>query len=150
MNKNDICFEKYIYLDWNIVKNMISPRKGSSELDEELKSTIINLKKKYKFPYSHAHIKDRANHYSEEYREAVEKDFLFYEKIVKKIIFGKNLTMKEWLKMVCLSELCISSKQLEMQHLQNLFFLILIKILKILRRNKNTMLILFVNFVILL
>lgn len=45
MNENDICFEKYVYLDWNIVKNMISPRKGSFELDEELKRTIINLKK---------------------------------------------------------------------------------------------------------
>ncbi|MBC5681460.1 hypothetical protein [Lachnospira hominis (ex Liu et al. 2021)] len=81
MRIDELCQDKYIYLDWNVVKNMINPRNDKKELDEEMKRIIYFLRKKYKFPYSHGHIKDRANHYDEKYREDVKADFSFFESI---------------------------------------------------------------------
>ena len=53
MRIDELCQDKYIYLDWNVVKNMINPRNDKKELDEEMKRIIYFLRKKYKFPYSH-------------------------------------------------------------------------------------------------
>ncbi len=72
---------KYIYLDWNVIKYMKEPRLNKGELDKEFKDTVFKLKKKYKFPYSFAHIKDRANRYSEEYYDQVKEDFEFAETV---------------------------------------------------------------------
>lgn len=35
MRIDELCQDKYIYLDWNVVKNMINPRNDKKELDEE-------------------------------------------------------------------------------------------------------------------
>ncbi len=86
---NKICQDKYIYLDWNVVKYMISPRSDKKELDEEMKRIVYDLKKKYKFPYSDGHIKDRANHYDEKYREKVKSDFAFFEGITNSYCLAK-------------------------------------------------------------
>lgn len=81
---------KYVYLDWNVFKYMKEPRAEKGELDEQFKTLIFNLKKKYKFPFSYAHIKDRANHYSEEHYEKVKEDFKFVETITDSICVGIN------------------------------------------------------------
>ncbi|WP_322907766.1 hypothetical protein [Paenibacillus campi] len=72
---------KYIYLDWNVIKYMKEPRLDKNDVDIAFKQTIFQLKKKYKFPYSMAHIKDRANNYKKEYYNNVKEDFDFAETI---------------------------------------------------------------------
>ena len=89
MRIDELCQDKYIYLDWNVVKNMINPRNDKKELDEEMKRIIYSLRKKYKFPYSHGHIKDRANHYDEKYREEVKADFAFFETITNSFCLAR-------------------------------------------------------------
>lgn len=89
MRIDELCQDKYIYLDWNVVKNMINPRNDKKELDEEMKRIIYSLRKKYKFPYSHGHIKDRANHYDEKYREEVKADFAFFESITNSFCLAR-------------------------------------------------------------
>ena len=79
---------KYIYLDWNVIKYMKEPRLNKGELDKEFKDTVFKLKKKYKFPYSYAHIKDRANRYLEEYHEQVKEGFEFAETVNDTICVG--------------------------------------------------------------
>lgn len=78
--------EKYVYLDWNVFKYMKEPRDG--ELDNDFKNLVFKLKRKYKFPFSYAHIKDRANRYSEEYHEKVKEDFEFVGTITDSICIG--------------------------------------------------------------
>lgn len=65
---------KYIYLDWNVFKYLIEPRIDKKDIDEAFRNTVLKLKKKYKFPFSIAHIKDRANNYSREHYEKVRAD----------------------------------------------------------------------------
>jgi len=60
---------------------MIKPRQGYENIDNQIKSTVLFLKRKYKFPFSNAHVWDRANHFMEEYRQEVENDFRFFENI---------------------------------------------------------------------
>lgn len=79
---------KYVYLDWNVFKYMKEPRKDKKELDLQFKETVIKLKKKYKFPFSFAHIRDRANHYSKEYYDKVREDFDFVKKISESVCVG--------------------------------------------------------------
>ena len=81
---------RYIYLDWNVIKYMKEPRLNKGELDEEFKNTVFKLKKKYKFPYSFAHIQDRANRYSEEHCDKVREDFEFAETVNDTICVGIN------------------------------------------------------------
>lgn len=45
MRIDELCQDKYIYLDWNVVKNMINPRNDKKELDEEMKTIIYSLRK---------------------------------------------------------------------------------------------------------
>ena len=85
---NVLLRSRYIYLDWNVFKYMKEPRIDKGELDEQFKSLVFKLKKKYKFPFSHAHIKDRANHYSIEHYEKVKEDFEFAETITDSICVG--------------------------------------------------------------
>ena len=54
-----------------------------------MKRIIYSLRKKYKFPYSHGHIKDRANHYDEKYREEVKADFAFFESITNSFCLAR-------------------------------------------------------------
>lgn len=72
---------KYIYLDWNVFKYMKEPRMGKEDLDTQFKELVKKLKKIYKFPFSYAHIQDRANHYSEQHYKKVEEDLIFVESI---------------------------------------------------------------------
>lgn len=90
METKNFCQDKYIYLDWNVIKNIINPRNNQQELDEEMKRIIFELKKKYKIPYSHAHIKDRASRYNEKYRKEVEEDLGFVEKISDALCLGRS------------------------------------------------------------
>lgn len=76
-----ILHAKYIYLDWNVIKYMKEPRSSKGDLDERFKSTVFKLKTKYKFPYSMAHIRDRANNYSQEHFDKVKEDFEFAQNI---------------------------------------------------------------------
>lgn len=86
---NDVLLRsKYVYLDWNVFKYMKEPRVDKGELDKQFKNLILKLKKKYKFPFSYAHIKDRANRYSEEHYEKVKEDFKFAETITDSICVG--------------------------------------------------------------
>lgn len=80
--------EKYIYLDWNIFKYMKEPRTDKGEMDKQFKELVFKLKNKYKFPFSYAHIRDRANHYSKEHYEKVKQDFEFVESISDSICVG--------------------------------------------------------------
>lgn len=79
---------KYIYLDWNIFKYMKEHRNEKEELDTQFKNLVFKLKKKYKFPFSYAHIKDRANHYSEEHSARVKEDIEFVEAVTDSICVG--------------------------------------------------------------
>lgn len=72
----------YIYLDWNVVKYMKNPRKDMHQREDEyFAAKIFDLSKKgeYLFPYSEAHIKDRANKYKPENYRDISKDLLFFE-----------------------------------------------------------------------
>lgn len=73
--------DKYVYLDWNVFKYMKNPRTDRIDLDNEFYRVICTLKKKYRFPTSLAHIKDRLRNYSEEYRNVIEEDFEFAYKV---------------------------------------------------------------------
>jgi hypothetical protein len=73
--------EKYIYLDWNVFKYMKEPRTDKGEIDKQFKELVFKLKNKYKFPFSYAHIRDRANRYSKEHYEKVKQDLEFVESI---------------------------------------------------------------------
>lgn len=73
--------QRYIYLDWNVIKYMKNPRQNKIELDSQFAKTVFALKRKYKFPYSNAHIKDISNHYSDAYKDKVEDDISFAQKI---------------------------------------------------------------------
>lgn len=81
---------RYIYLDWNVIKYMKEPRLKKGGLDEEFRNMVFKLKKKYKFPYSFAHIKDRANRYSKEHDNKVREDFEFAETVNDSICVGIN------------------------------------------------------------
>lgn len=77
---------KYVYLDWNVFKYMKEPREGN--LDNDFRNLVFKLKRKYKFPFSYAHIKDRANRYSEEHYAKVKEDFEFVETVTDSICVG--------------------------------------------------------------
>lgn len=79
---------KYIYLDWNVIKYMKESRLDKGNLDDRFKDMIFRLKRKYKIPYSMAHIKDRANNYKSEYYDKVKEDFGFAETINDMLCLG--------------------------------------------------------------
>lgn len=81
---------KYIYLDWNIIKYMKDPRSGKNEEDNQMKRTVLQLKKKYVFPFSDAHIQDRLNNYSDEHRLDIMDDFSFVSTITNNKALGFN------------------------------------------------------------
>lgn len=106
--------ERYIYLDWNVIKYMKEPRLNKDVLDDEFKNSVFKLKKKYRFPYSFAHIKDRANHYSKEHYDKVKEDFEFAETINDKICVGidrdRPILVKETMQ-TCFNEYLSESPQ---------------------------------------
>lgn len=67
---------------------MKEPRLDKGELDNQFKNLVFKLKKKYKFPFSYAHIKDRANRYSGEHYVKVREDFTFVETVTDSICVG--------------------------------------------------------------
>ena len=86
-NETLLC-SKYIYLDWNVFKYMKEPRTGKEDADKQFKNLVFKLKKKYKFPFSYAHIQDRGNHYAEEHYEKVKEDIKFAETVTDSICVG--------------------------------------------------------------
>ena len=78
---DDVCDRKYIYLDWNVFKYIKEPRKDKEELDKDFKEIVIRTRRKYVYPFSEAHMRDRANNYKPEYRSCVEEDLSFAEAI---------------------------------------------------------------------
>lgn len=105
---------KYIYLDWNVIKYMKEPRLEKKEIDEKFKDIVFKLKKKYKFPYSMAHIKDRANHCSEEHYIKIKEDFEFAETVNDTICVAidkdKPVLVKENM-LTCFDDYIAKSKQ---------------------------------------
>ncbi len=85
---NTIINDKYIYLDWNVIKNMKEPRPNREDLDKRFCHAVFKLKKRYKFPYSIAHIMDRANHYDSAYYDKVRRDLEFAESINDTVCVG--------------------------------------------------------------
>lgn len=74
--------EKYIYLDWNVVKYMKKPREDKfNELDVSFSKLIRKLSKKYKTPFSEGHLADLLISYSEKNKEKVDSDLNFVNKI---------------------------------------------------------------------
>lgn len=78
--------EKYIYLDWNVVKYMKKPREDKfNELDVSFSKLIKKLSKKYKTPFSEGHLADLLISYSEKNKEKVDSDLNFVNKISQSI-----------------------------------------------------------------
>ncbi len=74
--------EKYIYLDWNVVKYLKKPREDKfNELDLSFSELIKKLSKKYKTPFSEGHLADLLISYSEKNKEKVDSDLNFLNKI---------------------------------------------------------------------
>lgn len=73
--------EEYIYLDWNVIQYAKNPRQG--RMDEELAQLIRRLSKKYRIPYSEAHLRDLASGFSEETKKYVDDDLKFLSDITK-------------------------------------------------------------------
>lgn len=67
---------------------MKEPRTDKGEMDKQFKELVFKLKNKYKFPFSYAHIRDRANYYSKGHYEKVKQDFEFVESISDSICVG--------------------------------------------------------------
>lgn len=80
VNPNTI-HNPYIYLDWNIFKYMKENRTQYAELDRDCFQMIKKLKRKYRFPISQAHIRDRMSRYSEFYIDKVKEDFDFVNSV---------------------------------------------------------------------
>jgi len=81
----------YVYLDWNVVKYMKNHRSDhKSNTDEYFTALIFDLARKgvYSFPYSEAHIKDRANKYQPEYLDLVLSDLKFFSLFNKSMCLG--------------------------------------------------------------
>lgn len=82
---------KYVYLDWNVIKYMIEHRGDQYQtIDSLFLSLVINLKKSgmYSFPYSEAHIRDRANKYKPEYYKKIKGDLSFISRLSNSMCLG--------------------------------------------------------------
>lgn len=88
VNEKDIIKKPYILLDWNVIKYLKSPREKYKSLDENLKRIIDNIKKKYEFPFCEAHLRDLAKSYSEENKELINSDLIFFENLCGEIALG--------------------------------------------------------------
>lgn len=104
ITSNELLRSKYVYLDWNVFKYVKEPRDEKEGLDNQFKNLVFKLKKKYKFPFSYAHVKDRANHYSEEHYKKVKEDIEFVETITDSICVGISANEAEPI-------LCMTSMQ---------------------------------------
>lgn len=71
--------QKYIYLDWNVVKYLRENRDGEEFHDAELKSLLCKLRNRYIFPFSVYHVKDRLSNYNSDYEKEISKDLSFFE-----------------------------------------------------------------------
>lgn len=82
--------KEYIYLDWNVVQYAKNPRQGKT--DEDLAPLIQRLSKKYRTPYSEAHLRDLASGFSEKTKKYVDDDLKFLSDITKSdaIVFLRN------------------------------------------------------------
>lgn len=82
--KGGVLMERYIYLDWNVVKYAISPRKSHEYFDTEIVEIVNKINKKYVFPFSEAHIRDRLNNFQEAHRGDVIRDLEFLNELTGK------------------------------------------------------------------
>ncbi|WP_322053667.1 hypothetical protein [Paraburkholderia bannensis] len=82
--------KEYIYLDWNVIQYAKNPRQG--RMDETLAPLIKRLSKKYRIPYSEAHLRDLASGFSDKTRKYVYDDLEFLPDITKSdaIVFLRN------------------------------------------------------------
>lgn len=88
---DEVCDLKYIYLDWNVIRNIMEPRDKKKNVDIECRQIIEKSNNIYIYPYCEAHFMDRTHNYKEELREKVLEDLLFFEKISR----GYGLARKE-------------------------------------------------------
>jgi len=97
---------------------MKEPRSDKRDIDNRLRDAVYRLKKKYKFPYSMAHIKDRANNYVSKYHDKVKEDFAFAESVNDSFCLGINnndatlVIVKESM-IKCFDEYILSKKEKE-------------------------------------
>lgn len=82
--------EKYIYLDWNVIKYIKKPRENNLENDILFKEIVNSLSKKYRFPFCEAHLKDLTNGYNEETKKYVDDDLKFLNQLSNKKAIGIN------------------------------------------------------------
>lgn len=82
--------KEYLYLDWNVIQYAKNPRQGKT--DEDLAPIIQKLSKKYRIPYSEAHLRDLASGFSENTKKYVDEDLKFLSNITKSdaVVFLKN------------------------------------------------------------
>lgn len=76
---NDIVKKPYILLDWNVIKYLKTPRKDNNVLDEECKRIVMQIQKKFAFPFCEAHLRDLVQSYSDNNKEKVDSDLKFLE-----------------------------------------------------------------------
>lgn len=76
--------QKYIYLDWNVVKYLRENRNGAEFHDKELETLLCKLKNRYIFPFSIYHVKDRLSNYNPDYEKEVSEDLAFFENLAEK------------------------------------------------------------------
>jgi len=89
--------KKYIYLDWNVVLYMYNQRDSKSILDTAMRDLVRTLKerKKFIFPFSEAHIQDRARKFQEALREEVKGQFYYAESVNEKYILVPGRSIKK-------------------------------------------------------
>lgn len=69
--------QKYIYLDWNVMKYVKKPRVDYKDLDLEFKEIVSKIGTKYYFPYSEGHMRDLFFKYDEKNRNFISSDLNF-------------------------------------------------------------------------
>lgn len=82
--------QKYIYLDWNVVKYLRENRNGTEFHDSELKTLLFRLKNRYAFPFSLYHVQDRLSKYNPDYEKEVSEDLAFFENLAEQNCIGWN------------------------------------------------------------
>lgn len=94
---NEWNMKKYVYLDWNVILYMYKQRDSKSILDTAMLNLVRILKKRhiFIFPFSEAHIQDRARKFEEALRKEVKSQFDFAESVNEKYILVPGRSIKK-------------------------------------------------------
>ena len=80
--------QRYIYLDWNVVKYLRENRNGQEFHDDELKALLVKLRNRYVIPFSLYHVQDRLVNYNPDYEKNVSDDLSFFENLAEQNCIG--------------------------------------------------------------